>query len=715
MKKELISEINSNNKEKQTQDIPYVQKIKNLMEYIITQNNKNKKIKMSLYIIRGFDPSSIFYEIDTISSGFINQRDLVDYLSENNIKKEKDIIKLFIREYNKEENDNTLSIQDFIKFINFDIDKSLLNLGVLNYNKNEIKKLFLKLIESELNIIKEKNLLISEIIKIREFSTFEAFYKISNEKNYIDLDSLKVFLDNKFNNNEVKELIYRIDMNNDGKITYEEFQDLFFPFQKHLHLGEKIETDLYNYIDDNNYDIVINYNDDYNLNPYKDGTLIEPKIIQTYYDKKKGNIDKDSKSKIILSESPFNQNNLKDENNFNYENNNDMNNNNYSFKIKYDEKLFNEINDRIEGRIKNEDDSEFNKNNDKNNHDINKSEKINTNLGNIDIHSSKIFFGDEEDENSSSSETFLGKARDINIFDNIFNGMNSNQDENTDSKFDKNTSKQYLDQNNNYNSINDNNINNINDKNHKQNFEDESKGKEIQNFNEKNISDTLTEKEKNIINLFIDFIYLNTSLENKTESLRESITLCDDMSLLDIFETFDKNKDNSISKTNFIDVCNREYIVFPTETQVKLIYDRYDLDKDGELNFDEFMKMIKPLKKEYLDLYNKDENDKENKMLSFESKKKVIHFLKALLDNETFINDLKSKLNSDKNFNFIELWGILMKYSNDNQKLTKEEFNNFLENFGCYLTQNELDIIFFKLSNDNEVINYDDLYKKIII
>ena len=48
---------------------------------------------------------------------------------------------------------------------------------------------------------------------------------------------LKQFLGNKFQDNEIKELIHRIDLNNDKKISYEEFQDLFFPFQTHLHLA----------------------------------------------------------------------------------------------------------------------------------------------------------------------------------------------------------------------------------------------------------------------------------------------------------------------------------------------------------------------------------------------------------------------------------------------------------------------------------------------
>ena len=75
--------------------------IKNLLEFIITQNNINKNYKFSLFKIRGFNPDSIFNEIDTISSGFINDKDLEEYLNKYNIKIEQEILNLFIRQFRR--------------------------------------------------------------------------------------------------------------------------------------------------------------------------------------------------------------------------------------------------------------------------------------------------------------------------------------------------------------------------------------------------------------------------------------------------------------------------------------------------------------------------------------------------------------------------------------------------------------------------------------
>ena len=209
-------------------NITYIHSINSLLEFIISQNNINKKYKISLLKIRGFSPDSLFNEIDTISSGFINYKDLDEYLSKNNISIEQELLQLFIRQYNKEGKDNNLWKQDFLEFFNYDINKKDVKIGELNFDKNEINKNFLNLIKAEFDLINKQKNLINEIIQIKEFSTFEAFNIISENNNYIDDNCLDKFLENKFKKNEIKELIYKIDLNNDKKISYEEFQLFYY-------------------------------------------------------------------------------------------------------------------------------------------------------------------------------------------------------------------------------------------------------------------------------------------------------------------------------------------------------------------------------------------------------------------------------------------------------------------------------------------------------
>lgn len=373
---------NNLNEEENKSNNSFMEEIKKMMEYIIAKNNNNKKHKISLYEIRGFDPHLIFNDIDSISSGYINQSDLNEYLSSNNIKSDKDIILLFIREYNKEENDNNLNSQDFIKFISFDINKNSINLGIADFDKNEIKKHFFSLILSEFELIKEKNELIKKIIKNRKFSTFEAFYNISNDNKYIDFNCLKIFLGEKYSDEEIKELLYRIDLNDDKKISYDEFQDMFFPFQKHLLFEETNEDEKYDYGIESYDDILINYSDIYNVdvNPYKDNSFTEPKIVCNY------NEFEDEDENYIINNNDNGEKKI-----FTNDNNIDLYKSD-DFKIKYDEDLINEIcgKNNSGNNLNDNDDKNDNDENDKNGENM----KLKKEENNLDIHGSMIFFDD---------------------------------------------------------------------------------------------------------------------------------------------------------------------------------------------------------------------------------------------------------------------------------------------------------------------------------
>ena len=433
----VILEQNSNNQENNDKNKKYIEEIKYLMKYIIEKNNNNKEYKVSLFKIRGFDPHIIFNEIDDLSSGYINLKDLVDLFSKNNFKAEKDIILLFIREFNKQEKDNTLKIKDFCNYFNYDIDKKEINLGELNFDKKEIKKIFFKLLESEFKFIKEKNELINEIIKIKEFSTFEAFYIISNDQSYIDYNCLKLFLGNQYKKNEIKELIYRLDLNNNGKISYDEFQDLFFPFQSHLNLEKENDEDINNYKDEeeNNYNIKIENENDYNINPYKNNMLTEPKIVNNDISI---NIEKETslsntmnnlKSNIFINTNSLNQNKLNNESSYFFDKNKYDSDN---FKIKYDENLINEIDKKIKANsimINNEDNNSKDElENDKNN--VNIVDNGNNFENKFDENIHKLKSTNNEKNKISINNANDQKIEDKNLNSNIFISQNYSEKNN---------------------------------------------------------------------------------------------------------------------------------------------------------------------------------------------------------------------------------------------------------------------------------------------
>ena len=184
-------------------------------------------------------------------------------------------------------------------------------------------------------------------------------------------------------------------MNDDKKISYDEFQDMFFPFQKHLFFEETNEDDQYDYGINSYNDILINYSDIYNIdvNPYKDNSLTEPKIICNYnefddedeYD----DFNENNFKKNDYLNNPNNNNDFDVQNQFKSDTNIDLYKSD-DFKIKYDENLINEIcrknnvdNKEIYGAV-NENNLNDNSDNNKNNNEGNK----------IDIYGSINFFDD---------------------------------------------------------------------------------------------------------------------------------------------------------------------------------------------------------------------------------------------------------------------------------------------------------------------------------
>ena len=637
-------------------NITYIPKIKSLLEFIITQNNINKKYKFSLFKIRGFDPNTIYNEIDTISSGFINSKDLEEYLSNYNIKIDTEILNLFIRQFNKEGKDKNLYKRSFLDFINFGVSKTEKNSGELNdYNKEEINKIFLNLLTSEFELLKNQKKLINEIIKIKEFSTFEAFNIISFNQNYIDFNILKQFLDKKFQDNEIKELIHRIDLNNDKRISYEEFQDFFFPFQSHLHLDSEEEKEIENFIQNKFY---------INSTLYENYILSSPNII----DKKDNNL---SEKEIKININQNSDNKIKDFNEVDFEEKKDYNDE--DLLIKYDENLIKELNE-------------------KNNIISDEKENNNENYFSLKL-------------KCENDKIKTGKMINcLNMYDNSnLESLNMNKkEENKDDKLSLNR------------------INNINEGENKilSNSEiilpNNNINTNIILQNKQIQSDFLTETDKDIIRSFIDYIHTIILLENKLENIKESISLCNDICLLDIYYLFNKDKDDLITKNNFIRICQNKFYIYPTEKQIKLVFDRYDLDNDGILNSSEFLKMISPLKEEYLIISKEKDKNKNINDINFDTKEKVIELFKRIIENESLIYDLKMRLKNDKNFNFVFLWGIIMKFSQDGKKVDKNEFKDFLENFKCFLTNYELDVIFYKFASGKNEIKYDSLFKEII-
>ena len=201
----------------------YMSKIKNMLIAILKQLNSNNIIKSSLINLKDFNQKEFFDQFDNLQKGYLNSVDIVKFLKKFSLNFSEQLIRRFIQHYDKK-TPYKLYFEDFKNLIT---PKNSLE----EENKNNIKgnrdEFFLKVLKNEFKLIVKYHEMIVDIKKCENFITYEAFISISDEEKNITNDKLKKFLGTEFNDDDIKNLLYYLDMDNDGLLTYDEFEDFF--------------------------------------------------------------------------------------------------------------------------------------------------------------------------------------------------------------------------------------------------------------------------------------------------------------------------------------------------------------------------------------------------------------------------------------------------------------------------------------------------------
>ena len=210
-------------------------------ETINTIDNSLEQIRSKLNAQNNFSSLNLFNYLDKNSKQFLTLNDFMTYLKENNIIFSEKNLRKLIHNFDKD-NDFSLNYKEFLGIIT-PKKKDLKNIDTLPQDKvdsipennsisNEIKKIFGELISEELNLVEKCHELSQNIRNSKEFTTYEAFKEIVGEEKYINAENLKIYLNNKninITDVEINQLMFRIDSDNDGMISYEEFKNIFLP------------------------------------------------------------------------------------------------------------------------------------------------------------------------------------------------------------------------------------------------------------------------------------------------------------------------------------------------------------------------------------------------------------------------------------------------------------------------------------------------------
>ena len=312
-------------------------------------DNSIETIRSKLFSFSDFSPKSLFSFLDKKSKNFLTLNDFKIFLKDNNISFSEKNLRKFIHNFDKN-NDFCLNYEEFLGLISPKKTENIKN----NSNKQddvgkEIQKYFCELMNEEMKFIEKYFELSEKILRFKEFSIYEAFKEIVGEEKYINIENMKKFFNKKktkLDENEINHLLFRIDKDNDGMVSYEKFKEIFSSLNNteivnHTNRDYNKEF-FYQYdIDDENDDIRLNED---NINDIIKNDNEKSNNKKTEFSLKekndlniKENKENDTKIiNIIKAEERYkfnyetdleNMKNKKDNNNMNIINNTDLDNN----------------------------------------------------------------------------------------------------------------------------------------------------------------------------------------------------------------------------------------------------------------------------------------------------------------------------------------------------------------------------------------------------
>ena len=709
--------MNSNKDKENNQTNPqfiFLEKVKAMFITIIEKEQINNLLKISLSKIPNPNFSNFFSSIT--QKNYIDLNDLKQFLELNSIKYNEQIIRRFIHIFDKH-NNFCLIYEDFLKIFEPYSQKEIND----EYNLMKEKDIELNVMINYLELIEQINEMIINIRNTNNFTTYEAFMGITKGNKYLDEEFLIHFLEHHYSNEEIKNLIYLFDMDNDNLISYDEFQDFFIPllqYNEEIDINKKLEI----------YNNEINVENNDIVNFEKSGKCIMNKntVNNNLNNNENNNNNEEIENKEEINEN--NNDNIQIENNENIDmnedeqKNNEIIENNHNINNLEDDKKLNiskeeEKNDNYEINLSSDDYDNYcnfyrktrqilsssSKKNEINDNKNTENENPNFNkIKNIDIPVSEK----EKELNNinnftcrEKTESEKGNSSPKKIILNI----NSNDLENYSLSNDYNNNIISKDNTNNKNILSDCNI--------------LSSNNEFNNISKEHKSEINKSKEninKSISN-FIKYIQFLLIKEKHTLDLKDNLSLREDISLKNLFCIFDYNKKNKISKKEFKVVCKKIFGLYPTSDQINLVYKRYDKDKDNNLNIKEFLNMIKPIKEEYVCLlFNKEKNENDNN-INMKSKKMFSDVIRAVIEDEGNYYKFKYDLENKNLFELNEFWNEIKNYFSNENGIDKLEFNKLLNDFGCNLNQYDIDIIFNKIDYDkDDIISYDDLTQEFL-
>ena len=213
--------------------------LSSLLSYFInikSIDDNIESLRVSLCSQIDFTPKQLFQYLDQNHKDFLLLNDLVHFLNELHIPFEEKYLRKFIHNFDKD-SDFCLNFQEFLGLITPKKNNGLKNQILSNRNSYDIisqntKNIFGKILCEELELVKNCIKTAKFCQGTLGFTCYESFIEIAGNDKYITEKHLYNFLQkNNINisNNDMHQLMFRLDADDDGRISFNEFEEIFFP------------------------------------------------------------------------------------------------------------------------------------------------------------------------------------------------------------------------------------------------------------------------------------------------------------------------------------------------------------------------------------------------------------------------------------------------------------------------------------------------------
>ena len=212
-------------------------------------------------------------------------------------------------------------------------------------------------------------------------------------------------------------------------------------------------------------------------------------------------------------------------------------------------------------------------------------------------------------------------------------------------------------------------------------------------------------------NKFNDFLRKLMEIESRIEDAKISLAINPDFNCEDAFRLFESNNKGFLDKTDIKNGLNL-LCIFPTNKELDLLMKRFDLQKNGYLNFADFFDMVVPFEKSYRERV---ENRCPQSCCPCRSpdvfSDKTIYYLKnlftLLIDSENEINDLRKMMGTVR----LKLNDIFALLDQDGKGFFEnKEMIEYFENNGLLDDNKAADLLFIRLDkNRNGKIDFPEV------